>query len=472
MTSQPNFLLITTDQQRFDTIGAAGNPSIWTPHLDWLCHTGIRYSRAYADCPICAPSRATIMTGLKATSHGQIGNSGLSPMAKFPTLPAVLTQNGYQTRAEGKMHFAPTRANYGFEHMRILPDYYREMARKGGPQPKQHGIGENELAPVFSSVPAQDSVTNWTAEKSIDFLETRDETRPFFLWTSFSKPHPPFDAPREWWDIYDGIPMPEPIYGDWSADLETMPQGFLSPTRSLGGIDRRSAAQIRNIRRAYYACISHVDYTLGLLFSRMRELGLLENTWIFFTSDHGEMLGDHHLCAKSMFFEGSAHVPFLVRPPANASLPAATAGGEDARLMCLADLMPTILDLANIQSPPSDGLSFLGDQKREQFTGQNGSYHMLIEGRWKFIFSEIGGHELLFDLAADPMETRNLLDEAPEQATKLRQTLADSLEKRGHKAVQNGKLVATSEVPSEQVQRSRSWPGFHSRGDQNCDLLH
>ena len=316
MTStRPNFLLITTDQQRFDTIGAAGNRSIWTPHLDWLCDSGIRFSRAYSDCPICAPARATIMTGLHATTHGQLDNGGSSPMAVPPTLPQILTGQGYQTRAQGKMHFIPLRAHYGFETMRLLPDYYRAMERRGGPRPKQHGIGENELVPVFSGIAPQDSVTNWIADESIDFLETRDETRPFFLWTSFSKPHPSLDAPREFWELYDGLEMPDPVTGDWSQSLADVPRGFLGSTRHLNNIDRYSAAQIRAVRRAYYACITHVDYTLGLLFARMREMGLLENTWIVFASDHGEMLGDHHLGAKSVYFEGSSHVPLLVRPP-------------------------------------------------------------------------------------------------------------------------------------------------------------
>ena len=127
-TDRPNLLLITTDQQRFDTIHAAGNGSIFTPHLNWLCDTGVRYTSAYADCPACAPSRATIMTGLHGHSHGQTGNDRTTPMAGRPTLPTLLTAAGYQTRAVGKMHFHPVRAHYGFEHMEILPDYYRQVA--------------------------------------------------------------------------------------------------------------------------------------------------------------------------------------------------------------------------------------------------------------------------------------------------------------------------------------------------------
>ncbi len=118
--------------------------------------------------------------------------------------------------------------------------------------------------------------------------------------------------------------MPGPVTGDWSAE------------------------QLANSRRAYYACITHIDYTLGLLFARMRELDLLENTWIIFTSDHGENLGDHHMGAKSSFMEGSAHIPMVVRPPAAAWDPKPLAGRRVDTLVTLADVMPTILRLAEL----------------------------------------------------------------------------------------------------------------------------
>jgi arylsulfatase A-like enzyme len=119
MPAQPNILLITTDQQRFDTIAAAGNGSIYTPHLNWLCDEGVRYGRAYSDCPICIPGRVTIMTGQHGWTHGTVVNSGARlPLRDWPTLPGVLTERGYQTRGQGKMHFTPARTHYGFERIR------------------------------------------------------------------------------------------------------------------------------------------------------------------------------------------------------------------------------------------------------------------------------------------------------------------------------------------------------------------
>ncbi len=470
--SRPNFLLITTDQQRFDTLAAAGNGSIWTPHLDWLCDTGVRFSRAYADSPICAASRATIMTGLHAWRHGQTNNGGPSPMRERPTLPGCLQAAGYQTRAIGKMHFTPIRAHYGFEHLLLPVDYYREMARQGGPQPKEHGVGENEMVPVLTTTDETRTLTHWTAERSIDFLETRDPTRPFFLWTSFTKPHPPFDAPAAYWHLYDGIPLPQPVMGDWSTDPSALPPGLASPTRLLNNIDRFSPEQVMAARRAYYACISHVDYNLGLLFARLRELGELENTWIIFTSDHGEMLGDHHLGAKTIMLEGAAHVPLIVRPPGGSLTPDNQAGTVDDRLACLADLLPTICAAADVVSPETDGLDLFGNGQRERLIGHCDLFHAVIERDWKYLFTETGAEEMLFHLSEDPMEQRNCLERDTEAAARLRQILVTSLAERGHPAVAEGRLRATRQPPTEREQRAACWPGFHHRTDPKCDVLH
>ena len=262
---RPNLLLITTDQQRWDTIAAAGHGHVLTPHLNWLCDTGIRYARAYADCPVCAPSRATIMTGQHAWHHGQVANAGAhSPMATRPTLPGLLTAAGYQTRGQGKMHFEPPRAHYGFESMEILPDYYRWVSRQPGVSaPLDHGLGQNEMEPCFSTVPEAYGATRWSVGRSIDFLETRDPTRPFFLWTSIAKPHPPFDAEKKFWDLYDGLPLPEPVTGDWSSQPDDVPAALRHPTWKLNNIHRFSPEVQRSVRRAYFACITQIDYTLG-----------------------------------------------------------------------------------------------------------------------------------------------------------------------------------------------------------------
>ena len=156
--AKDNILLITTDQQRFDTLNAWGNQSIFTPHLNYMAAMGISYKNCYASCPICVPSRTTIMTGRQGYESGVISNATHETFMRActeerSTLPAVLTDAGYQTCAKGKMHFEPARAHYGFEHMKLPLDYMREYDKKQVlAHPKAHGVGECEAEPVISTV--------------------------------------------------------------------------------------------------------------------------------------------------------------------------------------------------------------------------------------------------------------------------------------------------------------------------------
>jgi arylsulfatase A-like enzyme len=473
---RPNILLITTDQQRFDTLQCAGNRYIYTPHLNWLADTGIRFANCYSDCPVCAPARATIMTGRYAYNHGLTSNSNrVKPMSAETSLPGLLSRAGYQTRAQGKMHFSPNRCHYGFETMEILDDYYRTMARH--PEygvPMNHGIGQNEMTPVISTVDETHSLTHWTVDRSIDFLETRDPTRPFFLWTSFTKPHPPFDPCRNYWELYRDRPTPEPVTGDWSRTPDDVPTGWRLPSAQLNMIWRFSPEQAADIRRAYYACITQIDYTLGLLFARLRELDLFKNTLVIFTSDHGEMLGDHHLGAKSYGFEGSAHVPMLVRPPqTDWVFTEPRRGSVCDEIVCLADILPTCAAAAGVRVPGSakiDGIDLLriadGKKRRPLLHGDCDNYHYVLQGRWKYLFEAHGGTELLFNLADDPYEQQDLSRDAGAQAhlKDLRDALIKRLTAGGNAAVHNGRLRPTSpDVEKLMRERAGAWPGFHSR---------
>jgi len=475
--SKPNFLLITTDQQRFDTIHALGNKHIYTPHLNWLADEGVAFTRCYADSPICMPSRATIMTGTNGYTNGLTGNSTRTvPMRERPTLPGVLTANGYQTRAQGKMHFHPIRANYGFEHMELPMDYYRSM--EGGRYiPKGHGVGENEIEPVISTVDETHSATNWVVRRSIDFLETRDDTRPFFLWTSFAKPHPPFDPSFNYWALYQNKTLPSPIMGDWSQNPEEAPQGFYSASYTLNNGYRMSEEQKMDSKRAYYACITQIDYTLGLLFARMREMGLLENTWIIFTSDHGDMTGDHGLFAKSVFFEGSAHIPMIVRPPVKSWQPGSMQGKRCDTLITLADVMPTILDIAGIENKniDMDGQNIMNfvdkkDVRDRVFYGSStDTYYAVMKDGYKYMWARQGDSELLFNMTEDPMEQHDLSKIKPEITAEMRQMLIEMLQRCDPEIVKDGKLSALPPVTSPND--VAKWPGFHSTVHLS-DVLH
>ena len=474
---QPNILLITTDQQRFDTIAALGGTHLYTPHLDWLVDEGIAFTRAYSDCPICMPARATIMTGLHAHSHGLTGNNdSVLPLKCHPTLPGLLTAAGYQTRAQGKMHFEPMRANYGFEHMELPMDYYRERRRLGGAQPKQHGVGENEITPVISTVHETESLTHWTVQRSIDFIETRDETRPFFLWTSFTKPHPPFDPCANYWALYANKNVPLPVHGDWSQSAADVPQGFMRPTYMLNNAWRADESQLLDAKRAYCACITQIDFQLGLLFARMRELDLLENTWIIFTSDHGDMQGDHCMGAKTVFFEGSAHIPLIIRPPAGSFERTPLAGRRVDDPVNLTDIMPTLLALAGIESPePVDGISLLdvidGTVEKRELIGESENFWMVLSGQYKYTWAGDGGGELMFDLSTDPCEKHDLVRAGShgELLDQMRAKLAAHLEKRNSDYVENGHLKPGPAIAGPDA--VAKWPGFHSTVCPS-DVLH
>lgn len=477
--ARDNILLITTDQQRFDTINAWGNQSIFTPHLNYLAAMGVSFTNCYAGCPICVPSRTTIMTGRQGYESGVVSNATHETFmrkctAERTTLPAVLTDAGYQTCAKGKMHFEPARAHYGFEEMRLPLDYMRAYdGKRDHARPKIHGIGECEMEPVISTVDVKDSITTWIADETIDFIETRDTTRPFFLWTSFTKPHPPFDPCRDFWELYSDIPMPEPVTGDWSKTVEETPQGFLAGAYENTNMHLLGREQKLASRRAYYACITQIDYELGRIFGALRENGLFENTWVIFTSDHGEMLGDHHMSQKNLFFEGSAHVPLIIMPPQGRNLPHNFSVGE---LTDLVDIYPTILEMAGVACPiEASGVSLLHEIPKDRiFHGNSLNKNFCVmKDRKKLVYTAYGNQSLLFDLDKDPMERRDLSDdesyrECKEELWNL--LLAHTARYTPEALDENGRFLV-SPAPRFPGDMPGRWFGFHYH-DYNVDTFH
>jgi arylsulfatase A-like enzyme len=478
MSQAPNILLITTDQQRFDTINAAGNPHILTPNLNFLCDQGMRFTRAYSDCPVCMPARATILTGRHGYTNKLTDNiDAVDPVDPQSTVAGLLTRAGYQTRLVGKTHFPKFRVNYGFEHVEPCDDYYRHMARhpeKGVPM--DHGLGQNNLEPGIATVSESDSLTHWTVDRSVEFLETRDASRPFFLWTSFTKPHPPLDPCLNYWQLYQNRSVPEPVHGDWSRSLPEN-SAFKFYTDVLNPWPERfSEETLRDVRRAYYACITQIDYNLGKLFARLREMGQLDNTWIIFTSDHGEFLGDHGLGAKMLPLEASAHVPFLVRPPTGTAMNERR-GTTSGALITLADILPTAAAMAGVEVPENvaiDGIDLLsvveGQQAgREEVFFQCGELHGLLSGQWKYAFADTTEEELLFNLESDPEELTNLAEQSKHKAERdrLHNTLMEHLKATDHPCMESGEF---QHRPVPAANRG-VWPGHHSIGVPS-DVLH
>ncbi|NED99702.1 sulfatase-like hydrolase/transferase [Phytoactinopolyspora halotolerans] len=484
MTRGPNIVLITTDQQRYDTVGPRAPDFLRTPHLDHMAREGITYSSAYAQCPMCVPSRVSIMTGRTVAGHGMAHNGHSSEVVDRETsLPSMLRQAGYQTAAIGKMHFTPERARHGFDEMLLPADYYTEMTRRGHDvQPMRHGLGQNELYPGMATVPESLTLTSWTAERCVDYIrERRDPTVPFFLWCSFSKPHPPLDPPEPYYSMYLNSPIPEPVFGDWSED-ERCPEAFRR-AREKWSLDLIPPEVIRAARAAYYGLVTHIDYAIGRVFAALQDLRMFDDTLLVFTSDHGEYLGDHHTGAKTFFHEASAHVPFIVRLPK--SWDDRRHGTTVADPVTHADIMPTLLAAAGQPAPGQcDGQDLFAlargelDSPRRYVDGvgrvPDATYHAITDGRWKYIHYPEGDTEQLFDVENDPDERTDLSgsSEHEKRRADLRQELIDLLERRGSEWVRDGRLVSQEPFgDTTRDRRNESWPGYHTER-HDVDVRH
>ncbi|WP_168120092.1 sulfatase-like hydrolase/transferase [Paenibacillus sp. HB172176] len=462
MKNRPNILFITTDQQRWDCLGVArSNHPVMTPHLDQLAAEGLRFDKAYSDCPICIPARTTIMTGRCAYHHGQ-SNMTVKPFPEQDhlTLPGRLRDAGYQTHAVGKMHFHPPRARYGFDRMRLLPEDYvnwLETTPHAG-EYRGHGLGGNEIYPVFASTPIPFTHSHWIVEESIDFIRQLDPHHPFFMWTSFEAPHAPFDPPESFVRLYDNADIPEPLSGDWE-DEEAAPN-WVKHTRWAGKFDELPAHVIRAARKHYYAQITHIDYELGRLFGELKSQGLYDNTLILFTSDHGEMLGDFNLFHKSAFYESSAHVPFLLKwhEQANHSW---TKGQLADGAVQLADIYPTLLDAAGLWSAQDeesrDGVSLLQAQESDLqdrwicgYMNKLDGFYMATNRKWKYIYYVNGGMEQLFHLVNDPEERHNAAAEHPEALAICRRKLLEAIPELEDSQSETGLKRTTTPLPSKQ----------------------
>lgn len=451
---KPNIIFIVADQWRGDCLGLYRNEHpVMTPHLNQLASEGVLFTQAYADCPICMPQRVTMLTGRTG--------SQLCCLANFPqiefrpdfdmqqTLPARLSREaGYQTKAIGKMHFCPPRSRYGFEHVTLMPDDYlwwlQDMGYDG--TFRAHGLGGNEVYPGVAPVPEKFYHTTWIVNEGLRFLQQRDPEHPFFLYMVFEAPHSPFDPPPPYDRMYDNFTIPNPVSGDWSqSDRE--PAEFAAD-RLSDKWDHLSPEMIREARRRYYGQISQVDYQLGLLFGELRTRKLLDNTIIVFTSDHGELLGDHGLFAKHNFLQASYRVPLILRVPDRPEWKAI----ERTAPVQTADLCPTLLELAGLPPDPSaEGRSLLPLlNQSEAFAGRTVfgevSYGCAsaLNDRYKYIYYADNGCEQLFDLKTDPNDLHNQASnpELQKELAGLRQQLITYLAKNGSGLVKDGKLIA------------------------------
>ena len=479
MDEQPNVLLICTDHWPASLFGVAGHPAIQTPTLDTLARAGIHFTNAYSECPVCIPARRTLMTGTPPRTHGdRVFRDAQLP--DVPTLAQTFRDAEYQAYAVGKLHVFPQRDRIGFDDVilaeegrlqyGVIDDYELFLGDQGyAGQQFTHGMCNNGYLNRPWHLPEHCHVTNWTTQQMARMIQRRDPTRPGFWYLSYCHPHPPLDPLQCYVDMYREIVPPEPYCGEWARDFDTLPYTLKG---NAGEGKTFTEHQVRSARRAFYAMCTHIDHQIRVVIGTLQEEGLLDNTIIMFTSDHGDMLGNHGLWAKCLFYEDSANVPMI--------LVGATSDNRvghhrtDDRLAGWQDVMPTLLDLCGIDIPSSvEGISMVAEQKREYLYGEcrEGSLatRMIHEGRYKLIYYGCGNRTQLFDLEEDPNECRDLSESVSH--TEIRDRLIDILigELYGsdEEWVQDGKLAGIpdqeySPRPNRSLsgQRGSHWPGL------------
>jgi choline-sulfatase len=424
MTARPpNVLLLMADQLAASWLPAYGHRVVWAPHLDALARAGVTYDAAYCASPLCAPSRASLLTGL-LPSRTRVYDNAAEMRASLPTVTHHLRAAGYATTLAGKMHFVGPDQLHGFEE-RLTPDVYPAgmdwtpdwRAPAGTRLPWYHTM-ESVLDPAVSAASMQvdyDDEVCFHAVRALYDHARRRPADPFFLVASFTSPHDPWELPGRYWDRYAPADIEPPA-------VPAIPLEDADPhsrrLRAMCGTDEAALSdeQVRRARHAYFAAIAYLDERVGEVLAALRESGLEDDTIVVFTADHGEMLGERGLWFKMAFFEDSARVPLVVRAPGRFA-----AGARVAAPVSQLDLAPTLLDLAGL--PAVDGLdgASLGPLLRGSGDGgERGSVVaeylaegvtapavMVRRGALKYVRCP-GDPDQLYDLAADPRELRNL----------------------------------------------------------------
>lgn len=432
MADRPNILWYCTDQQRFDTIGALGNPYVQTNTIDRLVRDGVAFTRAYCQSPICTPSRSSFMTGLYPSRVHNTRNGNET----FPDWPPLITKliadSGYDCGLVGKFHLQSAghrtepRLDDGFRYWRFSHaprddwekgHHYAEWVRERGGDLKEMLERDNFVRPEFHQ-------TTWASDMAIEFIEDRPSDAPWLLNVNIYDPHPPFIPPPEYAERFDPQAMPGPHFRE--SDLAQ--QARLSDVDFQGTAAHPDTFDGKKIQALYYAMIAQIDDQFARIIEALDRTGQRENTVIIFTSDHGEALGDHGQLLKGCrFYEGLIHVPLII------SWPRAFKTDHRAEgLVELLDLTSTLIALAGLEQPAyMQGRSLLpvltgevsGDVLRnaircEYFDGQD-AFHTGGRGTWATLFMD-GRYKLsmyhdvskgeLYDLKEDPWEHIDLFD--------------------------------------------------------------
>jgi choline-sulfatase len=449
MPETPNLVILFSDQHRADALGVAGHPTVETPHLDRLATDGVRFERAYTTAPLCVPARTSMYMGVYPHNTHVLDHGNAWVPAEYDTFFNHLQDAGYVTAHVGKAHQKGMSASdddvrehedhleamgFDFVHETTsqwsstgtdspMSDYwaaegvldlFRDDYAKRLDEAGEYDLWEAGAFAVDwpSPLEPEDHMDGYVIRRAIDFVESYEGDDPFALYVGIPGPHEPMDPPQPFADKYDASDVPplKPEFenGDW------VPEGIDEFAASIG---KRPAefdeAEARSVRAAYYGKITHIDHWIGQFLDTLEREGYRSDTCTIYTSDHGELVGDHARYGKHCFLEESVRIPMLVDHPDMAS------GATSDAFVELIDLFPTALDVAAVDGDAATlGRSLLPAVEtpddpeatdREYVLSQVWELSMYRDDQYKYAINADGDGYLLFDLEEDPEETTNLI---------------------------------------------------------------
>lgn len=457
-----NVLFVISDDMRTE-LNVYGSEMTQTPHLDQLANSGVRFERAYCQYPLSGPSRASLLTGRRPTTSGLYGNREWFG-ASFPdwvSLPKYFKQHGYVSIRAGKVfhggiddteawdiggeervHNNPINSN---PPSYVSPEEFRTRALRAAPK-LTPGVSDYSRSDRWESVDgeaAKELGDTKVADRAIEFIRrSKESEEPFFIACGFSKPHTPFVAPKEFFDLYetDSIVLP-PDFASLPMIPHGFPQGSIRPNNADLFINRMaSPEEARSMIHAYLACVSYVDWNVGRVLAELDKQGLRENTIVVFWSDHGYQLGEKGKWSKAgSLWEQGARVPLIIHDPR-----AEGNGSSSPRVVELVDLYPTLTDLCGLPTPEGlDGVSLQPLLKDPNAKWDRPAYTVWNEQgkgitgvsvrteRWRYAeFFGVGAGAYLTDPINDPHELRNLVNDPryKEVVEKLHQLASEYVE--------------------------------------------
>ncbi|MBN2557661.1 MAG: sulfatase-like hydrolase/transferase [Clostridia bacterium] len=422
MEKRPNILFILSDQHSPHVLGCAGNRDIRTPNLDSLASEGVVFDNMYCQNPLCVPSRASLITGRYSRNLGIYDNMHIME-AGSTTLPGVLSAGGYRTCLIGKAHF--NGGQYHGYQQRPYGDLYGQ-----GHQPdpgRRPEFGINGLGDVLansgpSEMPIELTQTEICVAEACKWLQIHKSAhpeQPFMLSVHFDKPHFPIKPPAKYFNNYTGrLSLPD-VPSGWMEQAVPFIREAVAHNETGHHYGKDFDIQLR-AKESYYGCVEWVDDAIGRILETLGYLGFSENTIVIYSSDHGEMCGEHGTWQKTLFFDASARVPFIIRWPGRTA-----PGTRNYEIAGLLDMFPTLCDAAGIGIPGScDGISLLPLLEYNEKPAREGIFcesavlratHMAgcmyRDGKWKYCYY-IDGSQELYDMDGDPDEYENLAGRA------------------------------------------------------------